>query len=110
MRTIPKPRFAAPGSMPITTCMDPDSGPRVGCLQVVLGLGTGGGAWEGAGTPLLLTCFGVDACSSPLAELPKKYKTFRGVPDPSQAGTPVRRRSFERARKQPSSVAAPKLV
>src|SRR6478672_3887372 len=31
-RTMPKPRFAAPGSIPITTCMETDSGPGLGCL------------------------------------------------------------------------------
>ena len=32
-RTMPKPRLAAPGSIPITTCMGSDSGTRsLGCL------------------------------------------------------------------------------
>src|SRR5262249_16882690 len=31
-RTTPKPRLAAPGSIPITTCMGSDSGTRPGCL------------------------------------------------------------------------------
>src|SRR5690242_2917880 len=31
-RTIPNPRLAAPGSMPITTCMGRDSRTAVGCL------------------------------------------------------------------------------
>ena len=32
-RTMPKPRLAAPGSIPITTCMGSDSGKRLGCLR-----------------------------------------------------------------------------
>src|SRR4051794_11870740 len=31
-RTMPNPRFAAPGSIPITTCMGIDSGIPAGCL------------------------------------------------------------------------------
>src|SRR3954451_23578279 len=34
-RTIPNPRFAAPGSMPITTCMGIDSVAPVGCLPSI---------------------------------------------------------------------------
>src|SRR5215207_8355403 len=44
-RTTPKPRFAAPGSMPITTCMDSDSRNPVGCLPE-----KGGLSWRGRGT------------------------------------------------------------
>src|ERR1700754_3023107 len=40
---------------------------------------------EGSGTPLHLTCFGAEPPASPLSEVTKKYKTFRGVPDPSPA-------------------------
>ena len=40
-RTMPKPRLAAPGSIPITTCMQRDSGARLGCLpEATLGAGS----------------------------------------------------------------------
>src|SRR4051794_30397565 len=32
-RTIPKPRLATPGSIPITTCIRKDSGKKLGCLH-----------------------------------------------------------------------------
>ena len=37
-RTTPKPRLAAPGSIPITTCMGSDSGTSLGCLPSALPL------------------------------------------------------------------------
>src|SRR4051794_14972142 len=35
-RTMPKPRLAAPGSIPITTCMGRDSGRSLGCLPACM--------------------------------------------------------------------------